>query len=38
MSSCIKGSSDYDLVKECSKCGIMSLKSNFHKKKLKEMD
>ena len=29
MSNCI----DYDLVKKCSKCGIISLKSNFHKNK-----
>ena len=34
MTSCIKDIYDYDLVKECSKCGIISLKSNFHKNKL----
>ena len=33
MSSCIKGLFDYDLVKKCSKCGIVKLKSNFHKDK-----
>ena len=31
MSNCIKDLFDYDLVKNCSKCGIISLKSNFHK-------
>ena len=31
MSNCIKDLYDYDLVKKCSKCGIISLKSNFHK-------
>ena len=30
MSSCIKDLKDYDLNKKCSKCGIISLKSNFH--------
>ena len=34
MSNCIKELYDYDLVKKCSKCGIISLKSNFHKNKL----
>ena len=34
MSSCIKDLYDYDLVKKCSKCEIISLKSNFHKSKL----
>ena len=34
MSNCIKDLYDYDLVKKCSKCGIVSLKSNFHKNKL----
>ena len=32
MSVCIKGLYDYDLVKKCSKCKIISLKSNFHKR------
>ena len=32
MSSFIKDLFDYDLVKKCSKCGIVKLKSNFHKK------
>ena len=31
MSNCIKDLFDYDLVKKCSKCGNISLKSNFHK-------
>ena len=31
MSSCIEELYDYDLIKKCSKCGIISLKSNFHK-------
>ena len=31
MSSCIKDLFDYDLVKKCSKCGIVKLKSNFRK-------
>ena len=31
MSNCIKDLYDYDLVKKCSKCRIISLKSNFHK-------
>ena len=34
MSTCIEDSCDYDLGKNCSKCGIISLKSNFHKNKL----
>ena len=33
MSNCIKDLYDYDLVKKCSKCGIISLKSNFHENK-----
>ena len=33
MSNCIKDLYDYDLVKKCSKFGIISLKSNFHKNK-----
>ena len=31
MSTCIKDLFDYDLFKKCSKCGIVKLKSNFHK-------
>ena len=31
MSNCIKDLYDYDLVKKCSKCGIVKLKSNFNK-------
>ena len=30
MSNCIKVLYDYDMVKKCSKCGTISLKSNFH--------
>ena len=33
MSGCIKDLYDYALVKKCSKCGIVSLRSNFHKNK-----
>ena len=33
MSNCIKDFYDYDLIQKCSKCGIISLKSNFHKDK-----
>ena len=33
MSNCIKDLYDYDLVKKCSNCRIISLKSNFHKNK-----
>ena len=33
MSNCIKDLFDYILVKKCTKCGIFSLKSNFHKNK-----
>ena len=33
MSNCIKDLYDYDLIKNCSKCGIISLKSNFYKNK-----
>ena len=33
MSNCIKDLYDYDSVKKCSKCGIISVKSNFHKDK-----
>ena len=31
MSNCIKDLYDYDLIKKCSKCGNISLKSNFYK-------
>ena len=31
MSNCIKDLIDNDLVKECSKCGIISLKSSLHR-------
>ena len=34
MSNCIKDLYDYDLIKKCSKCGIISSKSNFQKNKL----
>ena len=34
MSVCIKKLFDYELVKKCSKCKIISLKSSFHKNKL----
>ena len=33
MSNCINDLYEYDLVKKCSRCGIISLKSNFHKNK-----
>ena len=33
MSNCIKDLYDYDLIKKCCRCGIISLKSNFHKNK-----
>ena len=33
MSNCIKDLYDYDLIKKCYRCGIISLKSNFHKNK-----
>ena len=33
MSNCIKDFYDYDLIKKCCRCGIISLKSNFHKNK-----
>ena len=36
MSSCIKDLFGYDLVKKCPKCGIISLKANFHKQKTTE--
>ena len=32
MSNCIKDLMDYDLIKKCSKCGIVKLNSNFHRK------
>ena len=34
MSDCIKDLYDYDLVKKGSKCGIVTFKSNFHKRTL----
>ena len=34
MSSCFKDLHEYELVKKCSKCGIISLKSNFQKKEI----
>ena len=37
MSACIKDLYDYDLIKKCSECGIVKLKSNFHKR-LKSSD
>ena len=37
MTNCIKELFDYDLVKKCSECEIVKLKSNFHKK-LKSSD
>ena len=33
MSNCIRELYDYELVKKCSKCGTVSLKSNFLKNK-----
>ena len=33
MSNSFKNLFDYDLIKKCSKCGIISVKSNFHKDK-----
>ena len=33
MSSCNKNLYHYDVVKNCTKCGNVKLKSNFHKKK-----
>ena len=36
MSNSIKDFYYYNLIKKCSKCGINSLKSNFHKNKLTE--
>ena len=37
MSSCIKDLYDYELVKKCSKCGIISMKSSSHKDKKQKM-
>ena len=34
MSSCKKVLYDYDLVKKCCRCGIVKLKSGFHKRTL----
>ena len=34
MSNCIKDLYDYELVKKCCRCEIISLKSNFHQNKL----
>ena len=34
MSNCIKDLYDYDLINKCSKCKNISLKSNFHEKKI----
>ena len=31
MSNCIKDLYDYNLMKNCTKCGNISLKSNFYK-------
>ena len=33
MSNCIEDLYDYDLVKKCSKCESVLLRSNFHKQK-----
>ena len=38
MSNSIKDLYDYNLIKKCSKCGIISLKRNFHKNKLTKSD
>ena len=32
MSNCINVFYDYELVKNCCKCGIVKLKINFHKR------
>ena len=37
MSACIKDLYDYDLIKKCSECRIVKLKSNFYKR-LKSSD
>ena len=34
MSNCIKDLGDYNLIKKCSKGGIFSLKTSFHKNEL----
>ena len=36
MSNCIKELYDYELVKKCSKCGFVRLKSNFYKDCIKK--
>ena len=36
MSSCIKDLNDYNLIKNCSKGGISSLKSHFYKDRTKK--
>ena len=36
MSNSIKDLYDYDLIKKCCRCGIVKLKSNFHKNKNRE--
>ena len=33
MTNCVKDFYDYVLVKKCCRCGIISLKSNFHENK-----
>ena len=38
MSNCIKDLYDYGLIKKCSRCGIISLKSNFHKSKKSKVE
>ena len=35
MSSCVNDLDDYNLVKKCLECGIISLKSNFQTNKKK---
>ena len=34
MSSCIEDLLEHDLIKKCSKCGIISLKRDFHENKI----
>ena len=36
MSGCLEDLYDYDLVKKCSKCGIIPLKSNFYKDSIRK--